>query len=599
MNWHGMESVEGHDWFKWLIGLLLLSLFPGFAQASQDFVVLGNEGVWIQHGSMILSGDIGANQVSTGPYLNGNQEITISQDVTVQNADGQIMGNTVRLHNRSRIQNIAVNTVLGKGEVLGTVTTPLTLPLVSVMPPIPLVAPGGQDVNVPAGTTLTIQPGAYGRLRVHPQAIVVLVGGQYDFRNWDIREGGRVYAAGSTEVRVRDRIDTHSRTVVGPAPNAPQLSARDLLIIGMGRNGTTGVIDDTDPAVRFGEESLVRAQVYVPHGLLWIKDNSQATGAFLGKWVRMGNGLTIALEGGFGLKRGTNVPPVAHAGADQTVQVGMTVQLDGADSTDVDGDLLTYTWTLLSHPDGSLASLSDITAVRPTLTIDMPGAYTIQLIVNDGIADSQPDVVTITTINSPPVAIAGPDQTVLVNQTAFLNGGNSYDVDGDQLSFIWSLVSVPSGSVATLSNATSVSPHFVVDRSGIYQVQLIVNDGHEDSAPDMVTISTGNSKPVAHAGGDQTVPIGSTVVLDGSHSTDVDGDPLSFLWAMLAKPPGSAAILSEPTAIHPSFVADLAGLYVVQLMVYDGKEDSLPVTVTISTGNSPPVANAELLSNCV
>ncbi len=592
MNWHGMESMEGHDRFKWLIGLLLLSLFPGFAQASQDFVVLGNEGVWIQHGSTILSGDIGANQVSTGPYLTGEQEITISQDVTVQNSDGQVMGNTVRLHNRSRIQHMAVNTVLGKGEVLGTVMTPLTLPLVSVMPPIPLVTPGEQDVNVPTGTFLTLQPGEYRGLRVHPQAAVILVGGQYDFRNWDIREGGRVYAAGSTEVRVSDRIDTHRRTVIGPAPDAPQLSARDLLIIGMGRNGSTGIIHDNDPAVRFGEESLVRAQVYVPHGLLWIKDNSQATGAFLGRWVRMGRKSTIALEGGFGLRRGTNAPPVAHAGADQTVQVGMTVQLDGADSTDVDGDLLTYTWVLLSRPDGSLANLSDITAIRPTLTIDMPGAYTIQLIVNDGNADSQPDVVTITTINSPPVAIAGPDQTVLVNQTVFLNGNNSYDVDGDLLSWVWSLVSVPSGSDATLSNATSVSPHFVVDRPGIYQVQLIVNDGHESSEPDMVTISTGNSRPAAHAGEDQMVPIGSTVVLDGSHSADVDGDPLSFLWAMLAKPAGSAAILSDSTAIHPTFVADLAGVYVVQLMVHDGKEESLPVTVTITTGNTPPVANA-------
>src|SRR5690606_24384678 len=96
--------------------------------------------------------------------------------------------------------------------------------------------------------------------------------------------------------------------------------------------------------------------------------------------------------------------PTAYAGADQTVHTGMTVHLDGADSTDVNGDLLTYHWSMLSQPGGSTTTLSDSTGIRPALTINVPGTYIFQLIVNDGIVDSIPDTVTLTTVNSPPVA---------------------------------------------------------------------------------------------------------------------------------------------------------------------------------------------------
>jgi len=99
--------------------------------------------------------------------------------------------------------------------------------------------------------------------------------------------------------------------------------------------------------------------------------------------------------------------------------------------------------------------------------------------------------------NSPPVANAGPDQAVLVGATVFLNGSGSTDVDGDPLTFSWSLISIPPGSSTTLVNPTTVNPTFVVDNPGSYVVQLIVNDGVVDSAPDTVTISTAISSAIS------------------------------------------------------------------------------------------------------
>ena len=289
-----------------------------------------------------------------------------------------------------------------------------------------------------------------------------------------------------------------------------------------------------------------------------------------------------------------NRAPQANAGPDQTVFVTATVQLDGAASTDADGDQLTFHWSFLSRPNGSNAVLTDASAVRPMFVADLGGRYTIQLIVNDGFADSQPDTVLIDTQNSPPTANAGPDQTVFVGTTVPLDGSGSSDVDHDLLTFRWSFLSRPSGSNATLMNATAPNPTFIVDLPGSYVVQLVVNDGTVDSRPDTVTIDTQNSRPVADAGPDQTATIGQTVQLDGSRSSDVDHDPLSFRWSFVSRPAGSTAALSDVTAVNPTFVPDLLGTYVVQLIVNDGTIDSQAVTavVTVNPANRAPSVDA-------
>ncbi len=236
-----------------------------------------------------------------------------------------------------------------------------------------------------------------------------------------------------------------------------------------------------------------------------------------------------------------NSAPISNAGADQTVPVNDTVQLDGSNSSDADGDSLTYNWSFVSRPGGSNATLSSTNAVKPTFIVDVAGTYTVRLIVNDGTVNSAPDTVTISTDNSAPVSNAGADQTALVNDTVQLDGSGSSDVDGDSLSFTWSFVSRPGGSSATLSNTKVLKPTFVVDVAGTYTVRLIVNDGTVTSAPDTVTISTENSAPVAAAGADQAVLVNDTVQLDGSGSSDVDGDSLSFTWSFVSRPAGSQA----------------------------------------------------------
>ena len=286
-----------------------------------------------------------------------------------------------------------------------------------------------------------------------------------------------------------------------------------------------------------------------------------------------------------------NTPPVANAGPNQTVAVGATVALNGSSSSDVDGDPLTYAWTLITRPTGSSATLNNAASVMPTFVADRAGTYVAQLVVNDGKVNSNPAMVTITTQNTPPVANAGPNQSVNVGAVVQLNGSASTDVDGDSLTYQWSLITVPAGSPATLSSATAVNPTFTADRAGTYVAQLIVNDGKVNSAPVTVTITTNAVQaPTANAGPNQTVRHGATVTLNGS-GTDPQSLPLTFQWSFTTRPAGSNAVLSSPTSANPTFVADQPGNYVLQLIVSNGTQSSAPATVTITTTNTAPVAN--------
>ncbi len=286
-----------------------------------------------------------------------------------------------------------------------------------------------------------------------------------------------------------------------------------------------------------------------------------------------------------------NSPPLADAGPDQTASVFDTILLDGSGSTDMDGDSLSFSW-LLSPPAGSIATLSDPLALNPGFEVDLPGTYIALLIVNDGIVDSVPDNIIVDTENSRPVANAGLDQAAAAGEWVILNGAASSDVDGDTLTFSWSIKSQPAASIATLANSSTANSALTVDMPGNYVLELRVNDGFISSTPDSVSISTLNSMPVAQAGLDQTAFVGNTVTLDGSASIDANADPLTYNWSLTLIPENSTATLSDTSTIMPSFVIDTTGYYVAQLIVSDGFIASDPDTVVISTGNLAPVADA-------
>jgi hypothetical protein len=307
---------------------------------------------------------------------------------------------------------------------------------------------------------------------------------------------------------------------------------------------------------------------------------------------------------------GPNTRPLAAPIASQMVPVGQMVLLDGAASSDADGDPLTYTWTLSLKPAASAAALEDTDKSIARITPDVAGDYIITLVVSDGKVSSAATSAKLTAlpaqVNRAPVANAGVARQVATKEPVMLDGQGSSDPDGDTLTYAWTLETRPAGSTATLNSATSPTPSFTPDIQGRYEAQLIVRDGKLNSTPSKVVITAieptaNNRAPVAKVGADLMVDVGQSAQLSSQGSSDPDGDTLSFTWTLSTRPNGSSAFLSANDVPSPVLIPDVAGTYKVSLVISDGELSSAPLTTTITARalNQAPVADAGLSRSVV
>jgi hypothetical protein len=287
-----------------------------------------------------------------------------------------------------------------------------------------------------------------------------------------------------------------------------------------------------------------------------------------------------------------NKTPISGAGNDQSINEGENVTLDGTASSDPDGDPLTYLW---NAPVG--ITLSSTTVARPTFTapeVTVDTNYTFSLTVNDGIESSVADdvVITVKQVNKAPVANAGTNLLTTEGFTVTLDGTGSSDPDGDPVTFFWT---APAG--ITISSTTAAKPTFTapdVNVNSNFSFSLLVNDGNLNSITDevVITVKPVNTIPFANAGIDFAIIEGDTLTLDGTASSDPDGDQLTYFWTAPEGITLSSTTVAKPTFMAPEVTADTD--YTFYLIVNDGTESSIAdeVVIKIKQVNKAPVADA-------
>ncbi len=296
-----------------------------------------------------------------------------------------------------------------------------------------------------------------------------------------------------------------------------------------------------------------------------------------------------------------NAPPIAQAGADQTVSTGQEVSLTAANSVDLDDGIAGYHWVQVQGPS---AMLSDEYSPQPYFTAPDVGpqgtSMTFELTVTDnsGLQDTDRCIVTVGWVNMQPVADAGPDQQVLEGDELYLDGSNSKDGDDGIASYRWQQTD---GLPVILSDATAVSPSLIAPKVGpqgaalTFQLTVTDNSGlqHQDAC--VVNVLWENEPPTASAGPDQTVGEGSLVHLDGTASYDPDDGIAVFQWAQLE---GPTVELSDSLSEQPSLTAPDVGpqgaALTFELTVSDhgGLKSQNTCVVNVTWQNSPPLADA-------
>jgi hypothetical protein len=306
----------------------------------------------------------------------------------------------------------------------------------------------------------------------------------------------------------------------------------------------------------------------------------------------------------------TNDPPMAVPTATPaSVEEGGTVTLDGHLSSDPNNDPLTYHWQQVGTPVVTLAGADSQYAsfIAPTVSAQQ-GQITLMfnLTVDDGNGgkDTKPVNVTVAHKNLPPIADAGQPLTVPEMSNACLDGSGSYDPeDGKSVLFAWVQVPDVGEPIVSLDNANTSGPCFDTPNVGPggatlhFQVTVTDSKGLSSSATVAVNVTYVNHPPTANPGNDQTVNEGDIVHLDGSNSTDPDGNQLTYAWSQF----GGASVTIVPDQSDPSKVTFIApqvfcaGDVVVMTLTVDdgyGGTDARNVNINVANVNNPPTAKA-------
>ena len=271
-------------------------------------------------------------------------------------------------------------------------------------------------------------------------------------------------------------------------------------------------------------------------------------------------------------------PPVADAGDDLEVDPGARVTLDGSRSSDPDGGRLTFRWRQTA---GETVTLSGADSARLSFTApEKPGALTFRLRVTDpdGLSDSDGVTVMVRDLDvsfgdSAIGALAlTAGEVIEPVQLPQASGGNGV--------LRYHLTSEPAGLAGLDFDPQTRWLTGTPTATGTFTFTWRATDEDGDTAAVIFLVKV-NRAPVARAGEDLTVDPGAPARLDGSGSSDPDGDILTFTWTQTL---GTQVTLSDAGYVQPSFTAPSEPERLVfRLTVTDpnGLSDTDEVTVTV------------------
>ncbi|TMN35352.1 PKD domain-containing protein [Pseudoalteromonas sp. S2755] len=265
-------------------------------------------------------------------------------------------------------------------------------------------------------------------------------------------------------------------------------------------------------------------------------------------------------------------PPIAILGADITANLGETVHLSCEACIDHEQSLLSGKWKLTIRPSGSKADIDGQAQLQgASFTADRAGLYGIRVAVSDGLSESWSNTQFIninSNVDSKPSAVIAPISDITLGQSVLLDATQSGDPEGLPLTYNWRIVKQP--GTDSLSTPQEPKLSYTPTAEGSYQVELSTFDGALYSNVASVTFNvTNNQSPVIEVVEplETEVQLGQLVSIDASNSYDPEGQALSYSWKLINS--NNEVVIANAAMSSFSFTADLAGVYKVELSIFD------------------------------
>jgi len=287
------------------------------------------------------------------------------------------------------------------------------------------------------------------------------------------------------------------------------------------------------------------------------------------------------------------------AGPLQTVREGETVTMDVTGNT-LNGKPISYSWVQLIGSPVSLSTYigDKVRFIAPDLDGENSELLSFQVTgysQGNGWA-SDIAMVKVLPFNGPPIADAGPDQTV--SQNVFVNlEGSGTDPEDTKLKFQWSQ---KSGSQVTLYQRSFEDVYFVspfIDGNSmdlVFELRVTDSDRNYDTDDVTITVSKQNHPPKANAGPDRRIISDSQVTVTG-FGVDPDGDEITYSWKQISGDKvsfdGSEARISFTA---PTVASGETKRVILQLKVTDTLEqsDTDRLTLIVVPENNKPIVDA-------
>ncbi len=280
-----------------------------------------------------------------------------------------------------------------------------------------------------------------------------------------------------------------------------------------------------------------------------------------------------------------NTGPVANAGGPYAAIQGAAVTVDGSLSSDSDGVIVTYEWDcdINSGPGYSTPATSPTFLCSYATT----GTFTVRLRVTDDDGAQDTAVATVSSSNQPPVAEAGGPYIGGQGTATPVYAFGSVDPDGSIVLYEWDCDGNGTYEVSTTSQTGTSCTYATI---GTYTVTLRVTDSDGATATDTAQITIGNQLPIADAGGPYAALQQTTVTIDGSGSTDLDGTLTNYGWDCDSS--DGISLTSTGTTASTFCTYASVGTYTVTLTVTDDDGDTDTATTQVIVSNGAPVAVA-------